>query len=225
MNKFRLLRNTLYYVILSLLITEAYSFCYKTEVSQLGSVASLDFSFNNNTFLSLDTNNKTLYFWHLSNFSVISKYTNFTGGNSPNFAKFSKDGTLVGIGMSNGDVIVISGTAFTYIRTFSTSNLNPIVEIDFSWGSSNEILVCGGNRFGVYSNTGTYSWGGNLGATVIACKLNKADDVGVSYNPKNLRWYTNQSSAIFTDNSNQIYNDIDFSPNLTSSTIRLLAAC
>lgn len=103
-------------LVVSLMVAGVDSWCFDTVITQFNSAAEIDFSFDNNTFLAVDSGNKLVNFWRMDTKELVFTYP--TAPQTPTSAKFSKDGNYIGIGESNGDIIILYAN-YSYYLTIS----------------------------------------------------------------------------------------------------------
>lgn len=172
-------------------------------------------------------------FWRLDTKELVYTH-NSSGSSTPISAKFSKDGKIVGIGYWNGSVVLlnVSGFTYTFFKTLSdpTGTGNAIVELDFSWVSNSNLIVCSRSVINYVNYNGNVAWtvtGIGGGPNILSCKLNKLDGVGYSNN-RDLRWVlsggtTGQALFNASGGGNNFY-EVDFSlESTTTSAIRLMS--
>jgi hypothetical protein len=208
--------------------------CFDTTMAQLNTATEVDFSLDNQTILAVDNNANQVNFWRLDTKEIV--YTHSSPSSKPISAKFSKDGKIVGIGYWNGSVTFLNATSsftFSWYKTLGdptgTSNSKPIAELDFSWMTSNSLIVCAGNVINFINYAGSTAWSvsGLGGVTITSCKLNKLDGVGFSYS-RTLTWVRTGGSTVqatyTASGGGNNFAEVDFSLESTSnSAIRLLS--
>jgi hypothetical protein len=214
------LTSVILLVIPLLLIPQLNCWCYDSTLTQFGSASEIDFSFDNVTFLATDPSNKLVNFWRIDTKELLYTYV---APSTTNSAKFSKDGSVIGIGMQNGDVILLNANTYTLNNTLSNP-VGAVVEIDFSW-LTNSLIVCSSNSIKYISYTGSVVWTINPGSSLTSCKLNKADGVGYA-NWRTITWNPfNSSAAAATDTKSgggNNYVDVDFSMETGATAMRLI---
>lgn len=170
--------------------------------------------------LTVSSGDNYVNLWNVSTLNIISRYTNHSGANIQT-AKFSRDGTNIAIGYSDGWVwiVSVSAGAMAYSTSFSTGS-NTVTEVDYAWGGL-YFLACGQSNLYVYNFPGYSS---NTSFTVsgntFACKFGPTTQIVVSFVPNKLFLFLNlgaSSSSLGTKG----YNAVDVSPN--TSTVYVYA--
>lgn len=215
-------------LVLLTLIGGGSCWCLDSEVSQLNTASSVDFAPDNQVFLATDSTANMVNFWRIDTKELIYTYTN---ANTPVSAKFSKLGNVVGVGLSNGDVVILNYNGLSGY-TANTTLTNPangaVVEIDFSWITANSMIVCSNSKIRFINYvTNANPWTINGNGTLFSCKLNKADGVGYSYG-RAAAWnvYNSGSTAAsntVNGNSNgNTFFEVDFSMD-TGTSMKLVS--
>lgn len=180
-------------LVLSLLVVGVESWCFDTQVAQFSSASEIDFSIDNQTFLSVDSSNSLINFWRVDTKVLIYSYPT---PSQPKSAKFSKDGVNIGIGMQNGDIRILNASNYAVFNTISNPLSGAVIELDFSW-NSNSLLACSSSKLMFMNYAGSVSWtisGGGI-SNMYSCKLNKADGAGFSYNDR-MAWYQYNTNTV-----------------------------
>jgi WD40 repeat protein len=129
-------------VLLFLLVWTGWSWCLKTTVNLTVQATKVDYSPDGTLLAVTSVASNRVYLYETINFFKVFTYAP-TGGDNVRTARFTRDGTYLGIGFDNGNVKLLSGTApfsSTVIRTISSQNKN-IADIDFNYGYD-KLLVC-----------------------------------------------------------------------------------
>lgn len=197
-------------LVLSLLLVGAEGWCFDTQLSQFSSASEIDFSFSNQTFLSVDSSNSLVNIYRVDTKALIYSYST---PSQPKSAKFSKDGNNIGIGMQSGDIQILNITTYAVFNTISNPLSGAVVELDFSW-NSNSLLACSSSKLMFMNYAGSVSWTITGGiSNMYSCKLNKVDDAGFSFSDK-MRWYQYNTNTIIASEQRgggDDYREVDFS--------------
>jgi hypothetical protein len=111
-------------LLVALFLPDGQCWCYDTVLTQLRTASSLDFSPDNITFVAVDSVSRHVNFWRIDTKELIFTYiTNST----PNTAKFSKDGSIVGIGTSSGDVVLLYSANYSVYGRIAPNGGVPIL--------------------------------------------------------------------------------------------------
>ena len=127
----------------------------------------------------------------------------------------------------------VTGFTYSWFTTLSDpTGTQSIAEIDFSWVTYTNLIVCGQKTINYITVYGNVLWNVNGipgWARIVSCKLSKLDGVGYSY-WRFLSWANSggASQASFNipggggNNGNNFY-EVDFSLDTTLSNTRLLS--
>lgn len=120
----------LWLAILLTLLSSAAPWCLKTTVNLTAAVSKVDYS-PNGAYIAVTVKDTAVYIYETINFLKVFTYTN---SDNIRTARFTKNGTFLGVGFDNGKVRLIPGTPpFSLTATYTVSTqAQSIIDIDFN---------------------------------------------------------------------------------------------
>ena len=176
-------------IITLLLLHLSSPWCLKTMANLTSEVTRIDYSPDGTKIVVTSTSANTVAVYDTTNF--FNTFTFTPSSSTVNVARFSKDGTYIGVGLSSGRVELISGNApfsNTVLFNFQPRG-NNIIDLDFN-NANDKMVLCysDDNRFEIvdnYDNDGTRAdRSEDMGDNSFACRFSMNDDVVISTNNK-----------------------------------------
>jgi WD40 repeat protein len=172
------------------------SWCLKTTVNLTNEVTIIDYSPDGTLIAATSSTNNAVYIYDTTNFLLQYTY-NPPGGTTVQTARFTANNTYLGVGLSNGNVLIIPGKApfsSTAAYTITTQNNKNVADLDFNAGGT-QMVVClsNWNSFFVitnYASATPTSSSLSIGSGANGCKFSLNNDVAIIDNSKNAFTYT-----------------------------------